>query len=72
MHEPYITVTLEVAGTDERVLHQLHQDCCELLLVWLHALDFGEVNISYQDQAQIEADAQVEAEGDDEDAWYEG
>lgn len=71
MDKPYITVTLEVSGTDEETLLRLHKDCQYVLREWRHALSYGEVNLTYQDPAQIERDAQVEADAD-EDAWYEG
>ena len=70
MDRPYITVTVEISGYDATALHLYHADLQESLRLWHPCLSYGEVTIAYQDQGQIEADAQGETLAD-EDTWFE-
>ena len=63
----YITVTLQISGYDEGMLLLYQTDLRELLRQWKYSLTWGELHISYQDQAQIEHDAQLDP--DDQEAW---
>lgn len=59
METPYITVTLEVSGTDEGALQALHDEFRDLLRVCRPRLTYVELSMAYQDQAQIDDDARM-------------
>lgn len=72
MDRLYITVTLEISGYDATALQLYHADLQERLRRWHPCLSYGEVTIAYQDQAQLDADAQGEADtASDAEAWPE-
>ena len=60
----YITVTLDVGGYDEDVLLDLHAQLRDLLQSWRSTLTYCELNLVYQDEEQIDQDAQLHAEPD--------
>lgn len=60
MGDAYITITLELSGYAEGELTAIHEHLRTLLRVWKPALAYGELRIAYQDQEQIDEDAQLE------------
>lgn len=69
MEQAYITVTLEVSGDDAEVLEEFHANLGDILGQWRRLVRYAELTIAYQDRAQVEGDAVVEA--DERDPWRE-
>ena len=71
METPYITLTLELGGTDEYAMLELHEGLRHILQAWTHALTYGDLHLAYQDSRQIVQEAHRDpCPGDDEhDAW---
>lgn len=71
MESPYITLTLEVSGTDDNAMQAFHDELRQWLWRWTPKLAYGELRIAYQDQDQINQDAQLEPDTIADDERYE-
>lgn len=60
----YTTVTLEISSDNPTLMEGIHALAKQLVSMYKDQVDYGEVRIAYQNQAQINQDAEVEAEAE--------